>query len=198
MSNTEETKNTESFADLFNQSLAAQEMRPGEVISAEVVRMDGNFVVVNAGLKSEAYIPIEEFKDDQGEVTVKPGDFVSVASESVETSKGSIIFINKNHRLMYDLKYRIRVICMEDFEHVTNCDEYIGFLYGIISSDHDIETIFIDSILKHADFTLGDLPEFVERLKNISKDYGMDFVVSLSADKEEMIGVDFTGCEILN
>ena len=64
MSNTEETKNTESFADLFNQSLAAQEMRPGEVISAEVVRMDGNFVVVNAGLKSEAYIPIEEFKDD--------------------------------------------------------------------------------------------------------------------------------------
>ena len=99
---------------------------------------------------------------------------------------------------MYDLKYRIRVICMEDFEHVTNSDEYIGFLYGIISSDHDIETIFIDSILKHADFTLGDLPEFVERLKNISKDYGMDFVVSLSADKEEMIGVDFTGCEILN
>ena len=66
ISKTEETKNTESFDDLFNQSLAAQEMRPGEVISAEVVRMDGNFVVVNAGLKSEAYIPLEEFKDDQG------------------------------------------------------------------------------------------------------------------------------------
>ena len=91
MSNTEETKNTESFADLFNQSLAAQEMRPGEVISAEVVRMDGNFVVVNAGLKSEAYIPIEEFKDDQGEVTVKPGDFVSVAIESVENGYGDTI-----------------------------------------------------------------------------------------------------------
>ena len=91
MSNTEETKNTESFADLFNQSLAAQEMRPGEVISAEVVRMDGNFVVVNAGLKSEAYIPLEEFKDDQGEVTVKPGDFVSVAIESVENGYGDTI-----------------------------------------------------------------------------------------------------------
>ena len=100
----------------------------------------------------------------------KTKQMIDLANESVETSKGSIIFINKNHRLMYDLKYRIRVICMEDFEHVTNSDEYIGFLYGIISSDHDIETIFIDSILKHADFTLGDLPEFVDRLKDQVKD----------------------------
>ena len=87
---------------------------------------------------------------------------------------------------------------MEDFEHITNCDEYIGFLYGIISSDHDIETVFIDSILKHADFKISDLPEFIERLKDISKNYGMEFVVSVSAEKEEMIGVNFDGCEILN
>ena len=123
---------------------------------------------------------------------------IDLANDQRETSKGSVIFINKNHRLMYDLKYRIRVICMEDFEHITNCDEYIGFLYGIISLDHDIETVYIDSILKHADFSLGDLPEFIDRLKKISKNYGMDFVVSLSAEKEEMIGVDFEGCEILN
>ena len=58
--------------------------------------------------------------------------------------------------------------------------------------------VYIDSILKHADFSLGDLPEFIDRLKKISKNYGMDFVVSLSAEKEEMIGVDFEGCEILN
>ena len=123
---------------------------------------------------------------------------IDLANDQIETSKGSVIFINKNHRLMYDLKYRIRVICMEDFDHITNCDEYIGFLYGIISLDHDIETVYIDSILKHADFSLGDLPEFIDRLKKISKNYGMDFVVSLSAEKEEMIGVDFEGCEILN
>ena len=128
----------------------------------------------------------------------KTKQMIDLANERVESSKGSVIFINKNHRLMYELNYKIRVICMEDFEHITNIDEYIGFLYGIISSDHDIETIFIDSILKHADFTLGDLPEFIDRLKDISKNYGMDFVVSLSAEKEEMIGVDFTGCEILN
>jgi len=128
----------------------------------------------------------------------KTKSMIDLANETVESSKGSVIFINKNSRLMYDLKYRIRVICMEDFEHVTNSDEYIGFLYGIISSDHDIETIFIDSILKHADFSLSDLPEFIDRLKDISKNYGMDFVVSVSAEKEEMIGVDFEGCEILN
>lgn len=128
----------------------------------------------------------------------KTKKMIDLANESVENSKGSVIFINKNHRLMYDLRYKIRVICMEDFEHITNSDEYIGFLYGVISLDHDIETIYIDSILKHADFSLGDLPEFVERLKDISKNYGMDFVVSVSTEKEEMIGVNFDGCEILN
>ena len=83
--------NTESFAQLFEESLAKQEMRQGEVITAEVVRVDYNFVVVNAGLKSEAYVPIEEFKDDRGEVTVQPGDFVSVAIESVENGYGDTI-----------------------------------------------------------------------------------------------------------
>ena len=128
----------------------------------------------------------------------KTKQMIELANDTVDNSKGSVIFINKNSRLMYDLKYSIRVVCMEDFEHITNSDEYIGFIYGIISSDHDIETIFIDSILKHADFSLGDLPEFLTRLKNISKNYGMNFVVSLSADKEEMIGVDFSDYEILN
>ena len=128
----------------------------------------------------------------------KTKQMITLANDQVEHSDGSIIFINKNARLMYDLKYRIRVVCMEDFEHITNIDEYIGFIYGIISSDHDIETIFIDSILKHADVTLGDLPEFIDRLKAISDIYGVDFVVSVSAEKEEMIGVNFEGCEILN
>ncbi len=128
----------------------------------------------------------------------KTKQMIDLANDKIETANGSIIFINKNQRLMYDLSHRIRVICMEDFEHITNSDEYIGFIYGIISSDHDIETMFIDSILKHADVTLGDLPEFVDRIKKISENYEIEFIVSLSAEKEEMIGVDFTDCEILN
>lgn len=130
--------------------------------------------------------------------TGKTKQMIDLANDEIEKSNGSIIFINKNSRLMYDLKYRIRVVCMEEYEHITNSDEYIGFIYGIISSDHDIETIYIDSIMKHADFTLGDIPEFLTRLKNISKNYGMDFVVSLSAEKEEMIGVDFSEYDVLN
>ncbi|MDD5922332.1 MAG: hypothetical protein PUC44_04035 [Eubacteriales bacterium] len=128
----------------------------------------------------------------------KTNMMINLANEQSEHSSGSVIFINKNSRLTYDLKYQIRVVCMEDYAGVTDSDEYIGFIYGIISSDHDIETIYIDSILKFANFTLGDLPAFLERLDNISKQYGMDFVVSLSADKEEMIGVDFTKYQILN
>ncbi|MEY2897238.1 MAG: ribosomal protein, partial [Pseudomonadota bacterium] len=81
----------DSFAALFEESLARQEMKQGEVITAEVVRVDYNFVVVNAGLKSEAYIPLEEFKDDRGELSVAPGDFVSVAIESLENGYGDTI-----------------------------------------------------------------------------------------------------------
>ncbi len=129
--------------------------------------------------------------------TGKTSKMVSMANEQVVASKGSVVFINKNARLMYDLKYRIRIVCMEDYEHITNIDEYIGFLYGIISSDHDIETIYIDSLLKHADITLGHLPEFLSRLSIISVDYGMDFVVSISAKQEEMIGVDFSNYTVI-
>ncbi len=81
----------ESFAALFEESLSRQEMRNGEVITAEVVRVDYNFVVVNAGLKSESFIALDEFKNDQGEVEVKPGDFVSVAIDAIENGYGDTI-----------------------------------------------------------------------------------------------------------
>ena len=86
-----QTSNQESFAALFEESLARHDMRSGEVISAEVVRFDHNFVVVNAGLKSESFIPIEEFKNDIGELEVKVGDYVSVAIESLENGYGDTI-----------------------------------------------------------------------------------------------------------
>ena len=82
---------SESFAALFEESLTRSEMRAGEVITAEVVRMDHNHVVVNAGLKSEAFIDIAEFKNDKGELEVKVGDFVSVAIGSIENGYGDTI-----------------------------------------------------------------------------------------------------------
>ena len=123
---------------------------------------------------------------------------IELANDTVQTAKGSIVFINKNSRLIYDLDYKIRVVCMEDFPHITNEDEYIGFLFGIMSSDNDIETIFLDGIMRHRDFELDILPSFIEKVKVISKESGIDFVLSVSAELEEMIGVDFDNIEVLN
>src|SRR5687768_16103143 len=79
----------ESFAALFEESLNRKEMRIGEVITAEVVNVDDNFVVVNAGLKSESIIPVDEFRNDSGQVEVKVGDFVSVSIEALEDGFGA-------------------------------------------------------------------------------------------------------------
>ncbi len=78
----------ESFAALFEESLSRQEMRTGEVITAEVVAVEDKFVVINAGLKSESLIDINEFKNDQGVIDVKVGDFVQVAIDSIENGFG--------------------------------------------------------------------------------------------------------------
>ncbi|MBK6636863.1 MAG: 30S ribosomal protein S1 [Rhodocyclaceae bacterium] len=80
---------SESFAALFEESLSRQEMRAGEVITAEIVRIDQNFVVVNAGLKSESMIPAEEFHNDRGELEANIGDFVLVAIEMLEDGYGA-------------------------------------------------------------------------------------------------------------
>jgi small subunit ribosomal protein S1 len=79
----------DSFAALFEESLTRKEMRIGEVITAEVLSIDDNFVVVNAGLKSESTIAIEEFRSDAGQLEVKVGDFVSVSIEALEDGYGS-------------------------------------------------------------------------------------------------------------
>ncbi|MDP8567008.1 30S ribosomal protein S1 [Methylophilus aquaticus] len=83
------TSSNESFAALFEESLARQEMRAGEVITAEVVSVDNDFVIVNAGLKSESVIDASEFKNAQGELEVAVGDFVKVAIEKLEDGFGS-------------------------------------------------------------------------------------------------------------
>ncbi|OGS98293.1 MAG: 30S ribosomal protein S1 [Gallionellales bacterium RIFCSPLOWO2_12_FULL_59_22] len=81
-------ENPDSFAAMFEESLTRKEMRAGELITAQVVRVDHNMVVVNAGLKSESLIPVEEFLDAKGELEIKAGDFVTVAIEALENGYG--------------------------------------------------------------------------------------------------------------
>ncbi len=118
--------------------------------------------------------------------TGKTKMMVDAANQASQEKDGSIVFIIKDDRLKHDLDREIRMIVMDEFEYVTNIDEYIGFIYGIISSNYDIQEIFIDSILKHADITIRDLPEFLKKLQNISEKYSIDFMVSLSADLEDL------------
>ena len=118
--------------------------------------------------------------------TGKTKMMADMANQSCKSKDGSVIFIIKDDRLKHDLDRDIRMIVMDEYEYVTNIDEYIGFIYGILSSNYDIEDIYIDSILKHADITVHDLPEFLKRLQNISEKSKIDFTVSLSADLEEL------------
>ena len=84
-------KSSESFADLFEESMALKEMRQGEVITAEVISIDSDFVIVNAGLKSESLIKTDEFLDDKGNIEVSVGDHVKVSIEKLEDGYGSTL-----------------------------------------------------------------------------------------------------------
>ena len=84
-------KSSESFADLFEESMALKEMRQGEVITAEVISIDSDFVIVNAGLKSESLIKSDEFLDDKGDIEVSVGDHVKVSIEKLEDGYGSTL-----------------------------------------------------------------------------------------------------------
>ena len=86
--------------------------------------------------------------------TGKTQQMIEQANEAAKKCNGNVVFIKKTHRDTASVTFDIRTICMDDFPAITNIDEYIGFLYGMYSSNHDIEYVFIDGILKHADISL--------------------------------------------
>ena len=127
----------------------------------------------------------------------KTQQMIELDKNNVKVCNGNVVFIKKTHRDTASVAFDIRTICMDDFTSITNTDEYIGFLYGMYSSNHDVECIFIDGILKHADISMSNVPEFVERLKKISAECGIEFFVSLSADKKDVALVSEEGCNYL-
>ena len=113
--------------------------------------------------------------------TGKTQQMIEQANEAAKKCNGNVVFIKKTHRDTASVTFDIRTICMDDFPAITNIDEYIGFLYGMYSANHDVECVFIDGILKHANVDLESMPRFVERLKKISAQCGISFYVSISA-----------------
>ena len=128
----------------------------------------------------------------------KTQQMIEQANKQAKECRGNVVFIKKTHRDTASVAFDIRTICMDDFPTITNTDEYIGFLYGMYSSNHDIECIFIDGILKHADISLENIPEFIERLKKLSSECNIDFYVSISAAKDDLSAVNTDGCTFLN
>lgn len=128
----------------------------------------------------------------------KTQQMIEQANMKAKECSGNVVFIKKTHRDTASVAFDIRTICMDDYPSITNIDEYIGFLYGMYSSNHDIEVVFIDGILKHADISLENIPKFVERLKKISGECEIDFYVSISAAKEDLNTIDPNGCSYLN
>lgn len=103
----------------------------------------------------------------------------------VKTAKGAIVYVDKNNKHMYELSNRVRLINIKDYI-INSSDEFIGFLNGIISCDHDIQSIYLDSFLKIAYADNSNLNSLFEKLENISKKFQLDFVISISIDKHNL------------
>ena len=116
----------------------------------------------------------------------KTQKMIDLANAKVKECNGNVVFIKKTHRDTASVSFDIRTICLDDIPAITNTDAYIGFLYGMSSANHDIECIFIDALLKHADITLETLPSFVEKLNKITAECDITFYVSVSADPADV------------
>ena len=103
----------------------------------------------------------------------------------VKNVLGSVVFLDKNTKHMYELNNKIRLIVVTDF-CISNPDEFIGFVSGIISQDHDLQQMYFDSFLKISCLEGKDISEVIEKLDKLSEKFGVEFVLSLSLDESEL------------
>ncbi len=183
------TSSMESFAALFEESLARQEMRSGEVITAEVVSVDDDFVIVNAGLKSESVIPASEFRNDRGELEVNAGDFVKVCIESLEDGYGSTKLSREKAK---------RLAAWQDLEEAMNESRIIkGMVNGRVKGGL---TVMVNSIRAFLPGSLVDLRPVKDTTPFENKEWDFkvikldrkrnNVVVSRRAVLEETMGAD--------
>ena len=128
----------------------------------------------------------------------KTQQMIDLANEKVKTSNGNVVFIKKSHKDTYTVDFNIRVIRMADYPDVLTLEEFVGFLYGMAAGNHDIEAVFIDSVLKQANITLESLAAFLHKLNKISTENNIDFYLSISADKKDIPGIDLSDCTVVS
>lgn len=103
----------------------------------------------------------------------------------VKETKGNMVYLDKSTKHMYELNNKVRLIDVSQYM-ITNHDEFVGFICGIVSQDHDLEQMFLDSFLKIACLENEDITPVIEKLEKISQNYGIDFVLSVSMDESEL------------
>ena len=104
---------------------------------------------------------------------------------SIKTANGNIVYIDKSSKHMLELNNKIRLIDASGYG-LKNSDEFIGFILGIISQDHDLEEMYLDSFLKVAKLEDADITATIKELNSISKAFNVNFILSVSLDKEEL------------
>lgn len=110
---------------------------------------------------------------------------LDMANTAVKEAKGSIVYLDKSSKHMYELNNKIRLINVAEFS-VSTAEGFIGFICGIISQDHDLETMYLDSFLKLAGLEGEDITATLAELDQISAKYHVNFVLSVSMDGEEL------------
>lgn len=106
-------------------------------------------------------------------------------NNDVKEAVGSVVYLDKSPKHMYELNNKVRLIDVSDYM-IENTDGFLGFVSGIISQDHDLQQMYFDSFLKIAKAEAKDMASVVEKLDKISSKFGVDFVVSVSADEADL------------
>ena len=112
----------------------------------------------------------------------KTKQLLDKVNTSIKTANGNIVYIDKSSKHMHELNNKIRLIDASGYG-LKNSDEFIGFILGIISQDHDLEEMYLDSFLKVAKLEDADITATIKELNSISKAFNVNFILSVSLDK---------------
>ena len=116
----------------------------------------------------------------------KTKELLAKVNHSVAAASGNIVYLDKSQKHMYELNNKVRLINVMDYP-IDNCDEFLGFLCGIVSQDHDLEEMYLDSFLTIAFAETGDeIQHAIEKLDIISEKYNVKFILSVSRDESKL------------
>ncbi|MDF2611077.1 MAG: twitching motility protein PilT [Lachnospiraceae bacterium] len=110
---------------------------------------------------------------------------IEKVNTAVREAKGSIVYLDKSNKHMYELSNKLRLINVKDY-FIDNSDEFLGFICGLISQDHDLEAVYLDSFLKIADIKDQNILPVLNKLDRISQQFHVDFVISISLNEKDL------------